>query len=256
MLVLLNTAERAGNLEEINNYVLSRHIFAYIEAKKHIGDVVLELGSGNGYGMKMLSEYCRNYIGVDKFKPNRLALNVNTAFFKSNLPDLSNIGSNSFDTIICFQVIEHIREDRKLIGEIFRVLKPGGSLLLTTPNNNMSITRNPFHVREYNESTIIELFKNSFESFNVYGVYGNKKVISYYFENKNNVEKILKWDVLNLHQILPACILKIPYNILNNLNRISLYKKQRKGYLAIYADDFYMADMTDECLDFFVIATK
>ena len=51
--------------------------------------------------------------------------------------------------MVTFQVIEHIKRDRDFLKEIYRVLKPGGKLILTTPNKNMSITRNPWHVREY-----------------------------------------------------------------------------------------------------------
>src|SRR5207253_6752927 len=47
-----------------------------------------------------------------------------------------------FDVAICCEVIEHILDDRKLMRDISMCLKPGGRLLLTTPNSNYkSITR-------------------------------------------------------------------------------------------------------------------
>lgn len=42
--------------------------------------------------------------------------------------------SGKFDVAICFENIEHIIDDRKLMKDIYAVLKPGGFLLLTTPN--------------------------------------------------------------------------------------------------------------------------
>jgi SAM-dependent methyltransferase len=39
----------------------------------------------------------------------------------------------SFDTILCFQVFEHIKDPRKASEEIFRVLKPGGVCIITAP---------------------------------------------------------------------------------------------------------------------------
>jgi len=42
--------------------------------------------------------------------------------------DLTNIDceANSLDVVLCNDVLEHVRDDRKAIAEIFRVLKPGG----------------------------------------------------------------------------------------------------------------------------------
>lgn len=41
---------------------------------------------------------------------------------------------STFDVAICLETIEHILDDRKLVRDISRTLKPGGRLLLTTPN--------------------------------------------------------------------------------------------------------------------------
>jgi len=40
---------------------------------------------------------------------------------------------NFFDLIICYHILEHITDDRKAMAELFRVLKPGGNMLLQTP---------------------------------------------------------------------------------------------------------------------------
>lgn len=256
MLAILNTAERAGGFAQVNQYVLSRHLFAYVQAIEYIGDVVLELGCGNGYGMNLLADRCLSYTAIDKCLPGKLQLNAKTALFKSKLPFLGNIGNNSFDTVICFQVIEHIKNDSKLLSEIYRVLKPGGKLLLTTPNIDMSLTRNPYHIREYNTAAIERQFANVFDAFTVYGVKGNNKVMEYYGANKTAVDRIMRWDVLNLQHRLPAGLLKLPYNIFNNLNRWYLYQQQGASTNDILHSDFYLSHGTDACLDFFVVALK
>jgi len=78
---------------------------------------------------------------------------------------------NRYDVVICAEVIEHIINDEKLIKDIARCLKPGGRLLLTTPNYHYrAITKGdngPFstvetggHVRRgYTRSMLIELCK-------------------------------------------------------------------------------------------------
>lgn len=40
---------------------------------------------------------------------------------------------NSFDAIICSHVLEHVGDDRKAMGELFRVLRPGGWAILMVP---------------------------------------------------------------------------------------------------------------------------
>lgn len=40
---------------------------------------------------------------------------------------------NRFDLIICFHVLEHIPDDRKAMEELYRIIKPGGTILLQTP---------------------------------------------------------------------------------------------------------------------------
>lgn len=75
--------------------------------------------------------------------------------------------NGKFDVAICFENIEHIMDDRKLMKDIFRCLKPGGFLLLTTPNYRYrAITRGddgPFertekggHVRRGYTRTMLE----------------------------------------------------------------------------------------------------
>lgn len=56
---------------------------------------------------------------------------------------------DSFDAILCVEVIEHIREDEQVISEMARVLCPGGRGLITTPNGAVVRNINPYHVRHY-----------------------------------------------------------------------------------------------------------
>jgi SAM-dependent methyltransferase len=256
MLSLLQTAERTTAIIPVSNYVYQRHAFAYLSAINYMGDHVIELGSGSGYGMQMLAPWCNWYVGLDKYIPENSRASLNTAFFKARFPDLGNIGENFFDTVICFQVIEHIKNDRALLKEAYRILKPGGKLLLTTPNRLMSLTRNPFHIREYTPDTIRDLIGSSFADFGIRGVYGNEQVMEYYGNNKRNVEKVLRWDILDLQNRLPAVLLKIPYSIANNVNRRLVYNDNPDQAATISHKDFYTGELTEKCLDFFVIAEK
>jgi len=258
MIALLKTSERANNLSYINNYVFQRHLFAYktISTDHLAGKQVLELGCGEGYGMELLSPATELYVAVDKKRPAGISFNNKVQFKRCHLPCLSHIDDNSFDTVICFQVIEHIKNDHRLLHEIKRVLKPGGALFLTTPNKLTSLTRNPFHIREYLPIQMEALTALHFKNYSVNGIYGNHAVMQYYWENKKGVERITRFDVLNLQYHLPAFLLKGIYSLLNNYNRFTLARKTPDITANINYDDFYLDDLSEDCLDYFVSATK
>lgn len=256
MIALLNTAERINNLCQIDSYVFQRHVFAYKESIKYLKGLVIELGCGTGYGLKILAPYCDWIAGVDKFVPDSKRINSKCAFFKSHLPQLTNIGNDSFDTIICFQVIEHIEADATLINEIYRILKPGGRAVLTTPNRLMSLTRNPHHIREYTPGTMEKLVAANFEKYDIKGVYGNSLVMQYFEANKMNVQNFRRFDIFNLQYRLPSVLWKIPYNLANNINRLLLYQQNSRICNNISWYDYYLDHVSDECLDLFVVAEK
>ena len=135
--------------------------------------------------------------------------------------------SNSFDFVITFQVIEHIINDEDFVREIHRVLKKGGKLILTTPNKKMSITRNPWHIREYTIEELQVLLKKYFAAVDANGVFGNEKIMEYYRKNKESVARITRFDIFDLQHRLPRQLLQIPYDILNRLNRKKLLNKNR-----------------------------
>lgn len=221
-----------------------------------MGKQVLELGCGEGYGMELLSPHVETYLAVDKKRPAQVTFNNKVLFKHCHLPLLAGIEDNSFDTIICFQVIEHIENDSLLLQEIKRVLKPGGSLFLTTPNQLTSLTRNPFHIREYQPTQMQALIACHFNNQTVQGIYGNHRVMQYYSENKKAVERIARYDIFDLQYRLPAFLLKGVYSLLNNYNRFTLASKTPDITASINYDDFYLDELSEDCLDYFVVATK
>ncbi len=66
-----------------------------------------------------------HFVGIDLEKRTHVAYQI----------DITKIPfeSESFDAIICIHVLEHVENDRKAIGELFRVLKKGGWALFTVP---------------------------------------------------------------------------------------------------------------------------
>lgn len=256
----MQTAERVSHRDLSDNYVYQRSILAYLEAAKLISGNVLEIGTGSGYGLSVVSPYATKFVTLDKFsdpevKKENAHLN-NVEYIQMTIPPLTGIEDNSFDFVISFQVIEHIQKDNDYTKEIARVLKPGGKFIVTTPNKPMSLSRNPWHIREYNIKELNDLLAKYFRTVEKNGTYGNEKVMEYYNKNKESVNKIMKYDIFNLQYNLPAWMLQLPFDYLNRRNRKKMLTADNTLVESIHHSDFFIAPAKENCLDLFFIAIK
>ena len=251
----MQTAERSSGHDPSEQVIYNRCLFAYKATSGYVKGNIIELGSGEGYGVEMLAPLAGKYLAVDKFDTN-VAGHANVEFRKMLLPSLAGIADNSFDFAVSFQVIEHIQDDKAFIREIHRVLKPGGKLFLSTPNRLMSLTRNPWHIREYTAAELTNLVSQVFKSVEMKGVYGNEKVMEYHEKNKTSVRRITRFDIFNLQYRLPRRLLQIPYDLLNRLNRRSLLGDNPSLVNLVTLSDFSIGDSSDSAFDLFVIAEK
>ncbi len=253
----MSTAERVSATDSSDNYVLQRSIFAYLEAAKIVRGTVLEIGTGSGYGVKYIAPTVEKFITIDKFVCDvDFKSYPNVEFRQQTVPPFTNVADNSVDFVVTFQVIEHIQNDDLYVKEIARVLKPGGKLIVTTPNRIMSLSRNPWHIREYKPNELTVLLKKHFSSVDTKGVFGNELVMDYYNKNKESVNKVMKYDIFNLQWILPRQVLQVPYDIMNRRNRKKLLQSNNDLTAGITASDFYLNEVSDACLDLFYISQK
>ena len=158
----LATAERVSR-DASDNFVFQRSLLAYDRAAEIVSGDVLEIGTGTGYGIELVAPHCDRFVTVDKYAAGGDRHAANVEFRRMCVPPLG-FGDESFDFVITFQVIEHIDDDAAFVREIARVLRPGGRLILTTPNAPMSLTRNPWHVREYRIDELRRLLSEAFSA--------------------------------------------------------------------------------------------
>ena len=250
------TAERVS-LEKSDNYVFQRSVLAYHRAAELVEGDILEIGTGMGYGVEIIAPKATRYITIDKQLPELPTQFGNVEYYDMEVPPIG-FENCSFDAVVSFQVIEHIEEDIACVREVARVLRPGGKFVVSTPNAPMSLTRNPWHVREYNADELRNLLECHFSKVEAYGVIGNEKIMEYYRKNRTSVRKITRFDILDLQHRLPRKLLQVPYDILNRINRKSLHKKNTSLTESITMADYsivpYKAGM--ECFDLFFVATK
>lgn len=247
--------------EEIvsDNPIHQRLFKAYVVAERYVKGDVLEVGCGEGRGVGVLMNKAVTFTAVDKIEPVIKDLqkkHPNGKFISMNIPPLGGLQTDTYDRVFSFQVIEHIEDDFLFLKEIHRVLKPGGMALLTTPNRKMSLSRNPWHIREYLPGELKSLAQKLFSEVEMKGITGNEKVMTYYEENKKSVQRITRWDFLNLQYRLPASVLRVPYEILNRWNRNKLQAVDTKLVTNIGHEDYVVVDDVTAALDLLLIVKK
>lgn len=242
-----------------DNPIHQRLLRPYVLVKDLIYGDVLEVGCGEGRGIDLLLEKAKTYTAIDKIDSviERLSARYPSGkFISGNIPPLSSFGDDSFDCVVSFQVIEHIENDHLFLKEINRVLKPGGKAWITTPNRPLSLSRNPWHIREYTSKELTDLAKKYFAQVEMKGVGGNEKVMRYHERNRVSVNNLMKWDVLDLQYKLPAAVLRVPYELMNRLNRNKLKDQADELVMSIQQGDYLLIEQAEAALDLFLMVKK
>ncbi len=242
-----------------DNPLHQRLLKAYVAVENDIKGDVLEVGCGEGRGIDRLMKNAASYTAIDKIEGIIESLRAKypgASFISGNIPPLHGLPDNSYDTVVSFQVIEHIADDRAFLKEIHRVLKPGGKAFITTPNREMTLTRNPWHIREYTADELTQLARSVFATAKMKGIGGDEQVMQYYFQNKRAVDRIVRFDLLNLQHRLPASWLKVPYEILNRWNRNKLKAADNTLVANISHKNYLVVEDATKALDLFLQVTK
>ena len=165
------TGERTvpGLAEE--NYWFRRHEVVYRRlAGRCAGRDVLEAGCGEGYGADCVIGLDYDESAVEHVK----ARYPRVSMLHGNLAELP-LPDGDVDVVVNFQVIEHLWDQGQFVVECLRVLRPGGVLLMSTPNRitfspGRDTPINPFHTRELIAAELTELLTAA--GFRIEGVYG------------------------------------------------------------------------------------
>ncbi|TEB16174.1 putative S-adenosylmethionine-dependent methyltransferase [Pelotomaculum sp. FP] len=159
------------------------HIARYTAALRYIRphDIVLDVACGMGYGSAVLwdGSNAQKVIGLDvsasafeyasaNYLPGRQGL----SFEEGDAQKLERFTDNSVDLIISMETIEHLEEPDLFLKRALEILRPGGRMILSVPNewiDEHGCDPNPYHMHVFNLDKILELVKKYFFLEQVYG---------------------------------------------------------------------------------------
>jgi SAM-dependent methyltransferase len=173
------------------------HVATYEFARPFVTDkVVLDFGCGTGYGTHRLADSASHITGIDvapgavafaqdRYLPQAESAGNALEYVRIDPVELSPLpfADNHFDTVVSFQVIEHVPSVATYLAEIRRVLKPGGTFICATPDRRWRLFPrqrpfNVFHVEEWAPKEMEQLLAPVFETTKVFGMTAPAEVIN------------------------------------------------------------------------------
>ncbi|MCL4352876.1 MAG: methyltransferase domain-containing protein [Patescibacteria group bacterium] len=137
-------------------------------AQKEIShtDVILEIGCARGGFLDKVKTSCRESIGLET---NQKALTAarkrGLSAFNQTIEEYAKANKRQYDVVCSFQVLEHIPDVQGFILSSLAVLKKGGKMIISVPNNDSLVIRNnnialnfpPHHMGLWNLNSLIKI---------------------------------------------------------------------------------------------------
>ncbi|WP_078408486.1 class I SAM-dependent methyltransferase [Priestia abyssalis] len=171
------TGERViPHLMKPTNGLLLEHIARYQFAILYTKGRVLDIACGSGFGSQLVAKAAKKkideIIGVD-IDPAIIQYAQGThyhpkvTFCEGNAADPSlpeKLGT--FDCIMSFETLEHIKEEEQFLTNLYKMLKPGGTLVISTPFGlgRGKPSSEPFHVHQLTLDEFQDLFHDYSEA--------------------------------------------------------------------------------------------
>jgi len=122
----------------------------------HYRGVLYDLGCGESPYQAFISQFTKQYIGVDWAGSNHATKETVLANLNEDLP----LDSEIADSIISMSVIEHLYNPQTMLNEAFRLLKPNGSMVLQVPWQ-WTIHEAPHDYCRYTPFSLRRMFENA-----------------------------------------------------------------------------------------------
>ena len=192
--------------------LLALHDAGYREVTARLGGgVVLDVGCGVGDETARLRGEARFVVGVDYSAPTAVEAGRQWGVGGHRGADVRFAGmdgarlgvrAGSVDWVCSSHLIEHFANPERHVAELARVLAPGGTAFVLTPNAPADF-ENPFHVYLFDPQQLSSLLRIFFEDVELWGLEGSPELKADFASRRARGERLLRLDVLRLRHRLP-----------------------------------------------------
>jgi len=176
--------------EKILRYLRARIVLSYI----HNAGVICDIGCGyNAYFLNKAEKYISKGYGIDK----KVCINTTDKIIVQRAEFFNNLSfqNDYFDAVTMIAVIEHLKDYNSIIKEVYRILKPEGLLIITTPT---------IHARKFLDFLAFRLNILNKEEIKEHYKYFDKKDIIALLENNYFFIKKYSYFEFKLNSIVVA----------------------------------------------------
>ncbi|MCX6601871.1 MAG: class I SAM-dependent methyltransferase [bacterium] len=147
--VLIHERADALRVNSERDVIEARYGYAIRKLRRAGAKTVLDMACGLGYGTCLLDRAGLAVEGVER-DPDALAVaRARFPWLTFHEADVLPFEHAPVDGIVACEFIEHIVNAKPFLSRMNRLLKPGGILVMTTPNRRYTSGKNPYHVHEY-----------------------------------------------------------------------------------------------------------
>lgn len=218
----------------LNDEIGYEHLHRYFSASALVKDKnVLDIACGEGYGSSILAKEAKFVTGIDidsesikwadkSYTPT----NKNLQFIIGSANQIP-VADNLYDVVISYETIEHLDEEMQFIflKEIKRVLRPGGILIISTPDKKNYTDRylqiNKFHLHEFYRDEFNDFLKLYFTN-------------TLFFEQGYQIASIISNSISEKENEMRIF----------NLQKESAEKNISRKYMIVIASDESLSDIT------------
>ena len=167
-----HTSERVNPDFPETNFQNHLKVYKFVAQFVAANMKVVDLGCGTGYGSHYLSQFAESVSGIDlsssaiRWAKSRYLPSPRLSFQRGNVEKLP-FATAMFDFAMSTENFEHLRDHAAHLAEVRRVLIPGGTFFLATPNPEQTVTPNPYHSREFSFSELKDMLGGVFSQVEI-----------------------------------------------------------------------------------------